>query len=477
MLMRTEDSIRRFGDPFCTTDPDSYFNWLNSGASFGSDPSRRITRLWSEVYRLRPDVQRVFPDLDGAHRDSFLQWARQGGKYEHGIADALIVQRGEGMAPMHPSARASGKNATERPFGVNVSGHANSEKGVGEVARSIVRALATTGIPYVVNDYRDPGSVNLDATLTDFAHENPYAANIIAMNADQLSYFAVQQGRQYFEDHYNIGHWAWELSAFPSEWFPSFEYLDEVWVASSFINDALKRVSPLPVVTVPYAITGEYPQPITHRLHFGLPQDTFVFLFIFDFASYIARKNPLGLIEAFKRAFRLKDNVLLLIKCSHSEYVPDDLRAIQQAAKGINVRITDSVLSREQVRTLIHLADCYISLHRAEGFGLTIAEAMSLEKPVIATGYSGNMDYMTEANSFPCEYRTVPIDRGHGPYAPGFVWAEPDLDHAAALMRHVYEHFGEAKGIGARARRDILNHCHPQVVGKGIRERLLQAVQ
>ena len=113
------------------------------------------------------------------------------------------------------------------------------------------------------------------------------------------------------------------------------------------------------------------------------------------------------------------------------------MEALQEAAAGANVRILDQVLSRADIDALLELSDCYVSLHRSEGFGLTIAEAMSLAKPVIATAYSGNMDFMTLSNSFPVNYRLTAIERDYGPYRQGWPWADPDLEHAAALMRHV----------------------------------------
>jgi glycosyltransferase involved in cell wall biosynthesis len=361
-----------------------------------------------------------------------------------------------------------------RRLGVNVAGHLSSEKGVGEAVRSTIRILEAAQIPYILNNFHDPGAVNNDNTFTNFSEQNPYRVNLIVLGTDALPHFVREKGRQYFANHWNIGHWAWELADFPREWFRHFQLFDEVWVASSFVQEALARLAPIPVSTVPYTLTGEMPPHLLHRFHFGLPKDTFVFLFIFDFHSYVERKNPLGLIEAFKRAFSPKEDVLLILKCSHADWAPSALKSVQEASRGANIRITDCILSREQIRTLIYLSDCYISLHRAEGFGLTMAEAMSMERPVIATGYSGNTHFMTANNSFLVDYKLIPIEQDHGPYKRGFVWADPDLDRAAELIRFVYENREVARETGRRARQDVLATLRPEVVGAEVRKKLLK---
>ena len=359
-----------------------------------------------------------------------------------------------------------------KPFGVNVAGHLKSEKGVGEAVRSAIRILEAAHIPLALNDFRDPAALNSDATYTDFCEKNPYAVNLIVLGSDMMSDFIKEKGERYLADRYNIAHWAWELQDFPQEFLANLKYLDELWVASSFIQSALSRLAHGPVVTVPYTLSGEMPDETRHHLTFGLPQESFIFLFIFDFQSVTERKNPIGVVRAFKQAFSRQDKALLILKCSRSDSNPGDLRAMQAEARDANIRITDCVLSRKQVRGLMVACDCYISLHRAEGFGLTMAEAMAMEKPVIATGYSGNMDFMTAENSFLVNHKLVPIAKDHGPYKRGFIWAEPDLEHAAELMRHVYEHREPARKVGMLARRDILATLTPEVVAGRLKAQL-----
>src|SRR5262249_23746268 len=126
-----------------------------------------------------------------------------------------------------------------------------------------------------------------------------------------------------------------------------------------------------------------------------------------------------------------------------------------EAATREEVILVDRVLSRAETLMLMNSADCYVSLHRSEGVGLTLAEAMLLGKPVIATAYSGNLDFMNRGNSLLVDYRRTRLEEDAWPYPKGSVWAEPSIEHAAELMRWVIEHPAEANALGEQARRDL----------------------
>lgn len=388
--------------------------------------------------------------------------------------NGLAVSRRWGYGHARPVPVPSPAAPPAEPIGVNLAGYIASEKGVGEAVRSSIRSVQAAGIPYVLNNFTDSGSANLETRFTAFSEENPLPVNLVHVNADQVPHFVAQKGEGYFRGRYNIGYWFWENSTFPEEWQPSFRCFQEIWVGSRFIQDAVSRVAPIPVVHVPLSVQEDLPRLDGGRSRFGLPPlPRFVFLFVFDFHSFLERKNPIGLIRAFRRAFRKDAAATLVLKCSHGESSPAGLAALRQAAGDADVRILDGVLSREEVNTLLSLSDCYVSLHRSEGFGLPLAEAMSLEKPVIATGYSGNMDFMTPLNSFPVDHRLIEIDEDHGPYKKGCVWADPDEDHAASLMRLVFEDRARAQEVGRRARQDVRRNLAPRVIGERIRERLM----
>ena len=372
-----------------------------------------------------------------------------------------------------------GEAADNLPFGVNVAGYVTSEKGVGESIRSNLRILQAAGIRCIANNFVDPDSRNLERPPKNLSSSNPYRINLINVNADQTPFFA-RSNKNYLRGRHNIGYWAWELSEFPEQWHASFEYLDEVWVPSTFVHDCLSAVAPVPVLCVHHSIDPDLQFSTSWadagRARLRLRSDQFIFLFLFDFQSYMERKNPLGLIRAFKQAFGDRKDVALVIKsargaCDMQSYETLQ-RTVEAEGRTANIRLLDEVLPREMIRSLMWTADCYVSLHRSEGFGLTLAEAMQQGKPVIATGYSGNMDFMTEENSFLVRYRLKEIEQTYGPYRAGWVWADPDLEHAAELMRHVFENRETAARVGERARHDVMHTLHPEVLGRVVKARL-----
>ncbi len=441
---------------------------------------RRLARLPRRLakalfYLLKPTLKPVLKKTIGRNDQAWHKLQRISSRFMTGAPppagiEAPFTKRLSGLLGTS-NGRSQHENGSARPFGVNVAGYLTSEKGTGEAARSAIGILQAADVPVVLNNIIDSGSENVEIAYLDFADENPYAFNLIYVNADQAANFAWHKGEEYYKGRYTIGVWNWELTDFPEEWLPRFQYYDEIWVATNFVLEALSPISPVPVVRIPYALQ---PDPVRdsqlQRSRFGVSDDQFMFLFMFDFHSVLERKNPLGLIEAFKRAFSKDDLVSLVIKSSHAD--EQTIRALREAAQGHSINVLDTVLTREEVNALYNICDCYVSLHRSEGFGLTLAEAMLAGKPTIGTAYSGNMDFMTGDNSYLVKHGMTTIEKDHPPYQKGWRWADPDLDHAAQLMRYVYEHPHEARAVGETARRDILRLLHPQAVSDQMRQRL-----
>jgi len=297
--------------------------------------------------------------------------------------------------------------------------------------------------------------------------------NLIAIYGDMFAQEWNYFGEDKFKNHYNVACWAWELSRLPPEWIPLLGRVNEVWAASNFAASAIREANKsIPITVVPHAIelrTHPYP-----RSHFKLPENRFIFLSMFDFYSIFERKNPLAVIRAFKKAFREDEPVELVIKCSNSKIDPGNFHLLQKEAEGHNVRIMNTYLERDEVNSLLNLCDCCVSLHHSEGFGLMLAEAMALRKPVIATNYSGNTDFMTEENSFPVNYKLVKLEKDYGPYKKDNVWAEPDERHAAKQMRLVYEIPEVAARKAMFAQRDIITRFSPLAIADIILQRLYE---
>lgn len=341
-----------------------------------------------------------------------------------------------------------------RPPGVNVIGYLQAELGLGEAARKLVAAVERAGLPTATVTYTRVAHRQEHGFDERGAGKAPYDTNLICINADQLPLLHRDLGPEVLAGRYSIGVWFWEVAHFPANLHPSFDLVDEVWVASEFVRDAVSAETDKPVRIVPMPLE---PPAIERRdrADLGLP-DGFLFLFVFDYYSVNARKNPIGLVDAFKRAFPADGETALVVKSINGGERRDALARLREAAAGrSDIQLRDGFVSPQEKDALVAACDCYVSLHRSEGLGLTMAEAMSLAKPVIATGYSGNLTFMNEHNSYLVRYTPTTIPAGCDPYPPGVEWAEPDLEHAAELMRRVYESPEEARAVGERARRDL----------------------
>jgi glycosyltransferase involved in cell wall biosynthesis/SAM-dependent methyltransferase len=439
------------------------------GGEFG------INRYLATLHDMRGDLQAAFPDLHNpADGRGFVRWAHTIGRHEVPIPEALLPPNGSGPAAPEPARApaAPGEAAPAPELGVNVVGYLNSELGVGEVARQVIDALDAVSVPALPIGLIAQRNRQGHAFAHLGASSDDYPVNLLCVNADMLPELAAQVGPRFFEDRHTIGIWWWEASVFPDRWRGSFDHVDELWAGSRFVAETLSAASPVPVLHMPMPVTLP-PVVRPDRAALGLP-DGFVFLLVYDFNSVAARKNPFGLLEAFLRAFPdPSEGAQLVLKSINAEQHPDEHDRLRLAAQGHpHVHLLDFYVSVEDKNGMIAAADCYASLHRSEGFGITMAEAMLLGKPVVATAYSGNLDFMRPENAYLVDHELTAIGPGHDPYPPEAHWAEPDLDHAARLLREVFEDREEAARRGATAREDILRDHSARASGDAMAQRL-----
>jgi glycosyltransferase involved in cell wall biosynthesis len=355
------------------------------------------------------------------------------------------------------------------PFGVNLFGYLDTESGVGEIARSMALALRKGGVPHALINVNQKWLRRNDRRFTEFSTSNPYSINLVMVNADQVPAVVREFGETTFAGRINVGYWFWELSQFPSAYLQSFRPFDEIWVASKFCLDAMSAVSPIRVVRVSPGFEFQSPGK-RDRASFGIDSDEFIFLYVFDSASSLQRKNPAGTIRAFRDAFPNGGRERLILKTTNA--TPRQARALQRLAGGSRVTLLTEYLDRDELLDLIASSNAYVSLHRSEGFGLTLLESMAFGKPVIATDYSGSHDFLNSANGFPVGYRLVPLRRTIGPYEKGSVWADPDLKEAARCMRRVREEPSEGKRVGEAARADARKSWSIEASSRLVCERL-----
>jgi glycosyltransferase involved in cell wall biosynthesis len=331
--------------------------------------------------------------------------------------------------------------------GVIVAGDVGGANGLAESARLIhdsaarhgfSRGLVPLGLPSVVPP-------------PDAAALAPDAALIAVVNAPILPVGLLRFPKNFLAGRRVIGVWAWELPVLPGHWKHGATFAHEVWAPSKFTAAAIEtlapgrvRVVPYPLAAAPLAVTGG-------RATLGLPADKMIVLTVFNLASSMARKNPLGAIAAFRAAFGDSDEHLFVLKLSGIDDFPDDVARLRAAiGPATNIRLMTETLSEPDLRGLIAASDIVLSLHRSEGFGLIPAAAMLLGRPVVATNWSGNVDFMTAETSALISYRLIPVIDPRGNYQlPGAVWAEPDIEDAAAWLRRLAGDAGLRAAMGA----------------------------
>lgn len=278
---------------------------------------------------------------------------------------------------------------------------------------------------------------------------------IVHVNPPELPIALMAIGRKAVRRRHIVGYWAWELPDIPKSWLPGLRLVDEIWVPSCFVADALNRWTTLPIRVVPHLVSSPTPASCG-RVDFGIPEHSFVVLCAFDMRSGYVRKNPLAAIRAFLQAFGDRSDAALVLKISEPELARNAFQDIHRAIEGLpNVYVISTKLSANDMAALIACSDVVISLHRSEGFGLVLAEAMLLGKPVVATRWSGNMDFMSDDNSALIDFELVSVVDDQGIYTmKGQQWAEPDVAQAANWLRKLKEDTVIRQSIGMASARD-----------------------
>lgn len=338
-------------------------------------------------------------------------------------------------------AKAAHRAAESRPWGVNLYGALTGASGLAEAARSTRRGLEQVGIPVCAKDVLTQSGQELLA---------PYAVNLIHTNPDHLLGLLSGIPKEQWRARWNIGFWLWEQEQLPEEWLKFLPLFDEVWTSSEFCASAIRASCNLPVTVIPHIVEPVYDESCD-RAALGLPEDIFLFLAMFDRHSVMERKNPWGVIRAFRQAFEGKnERVGLVIKARNLD--DRTRKELQEQLKGCPyVWLLEGDYSKKTVNSLIRMVDVYVSLHRAEGFGLVPAEAMYLGTPVIATNWSANTEFMDKDTACLVDAELVRLEKDILPYRKGSRWAQPDLEQAAGYMRRLYEDEEYRTGLAQRA--------------------------
>ena len=460
-----------------------FLSWLREPAFAGAPPE--FNRYMLQIYKERGDLQRGIPPSDPDFAARIVEWVRVSGPREeripdpvrpHPIEEASTDGAGDAPSPRArrraiPAVSLAGPSDT---WGVNVVGFMRSDFGLAQAGRLAIDALDMARVPLV--PIHDLSLARFKTEGSGFATLGTGAAgfpvSLLAMNGDLLNRFRREVPPSFFEERYTIAMWFWETGRIPPDWESSLEVLDEIWAASDFVGQAASRSTPLPVTKVGLPVSVPTVAP-ADRAELGVGEDDFLFLYMFDFGSGAARKNPLGVVEAFKRAFQPGAGAKLLLKSSYSIYAEHDIVELRLAAAAHpDILIDDGRVATERKNAILAACDCYVSLHRSEGFGLSQAEAMYLGKPLICTGYGGVLEFASDENSYLVDYELTEIGESQGPYRASDHWADPDLDHAAELMRRTFSERDEARERGARGAAEVRSAHSAEAVGKRMDERL-----
>lgn len=386
-------------------------------------------------------------------------------------APELVLRNNEKLAGI-PLAHIASTESANKP-GVNLIGYIRAEMGLGEGARSDARALHEAGIDFGIINYELGNSARMgEVSWQQKEREDaPFDISLWHINADHLAAAQHAIPRYLLGDSYQIAFWAWELEVMPTSWRPALALVDEIWVPSEFVRETIAQETDKPVVCLPHCVAPK-PDSTLGRDYFALPEASTLFLAMYDTHSVAERKNPNAALNAYLQAFPQADGAAgLVLKVNNA-----DVESLQALSVRLGDR-DDIILltadhSKREIDSLIAACDCFVSLHRSEGFGLAPAESMALGKAVILSDWSGSQEYTRAEHCFPIACELIELERDYGPYKRGQRWADPDIAQAAEAMRQLVAQPELGPEMGDRARRFIEDNFSPKAIGERMRARL-----
>ena len=417
----------------------AFTRWLDERPDGGA----HIGRYWAALHDARPDLAAAFVDVHGADGARYRAWTRDSWRLEQ--RSVLIDAPTESI----PSTGIDGRD----PSGINVLGYHGFDQSLGHIARQIVTALEAADVGVAQIDHLRAMNSALSVERVDGSpNQTTYATNLCVVAPDQFE-FVIADHPGLLDRRHTIGYWFWELEFVPKRLVEAIDHVDEIWTGSQFVANAFAAVTDKAVTCVPLPVAEPKSSGRT-RAAMGIPDDRYVFLTTFDQFSVPERKNPFGTIEAFTGAFADGEGPLLLIKTMNGDRGWKNHERLLLAAAGrSDIVIWDEHLTRADQMAVLANVDCLVSLHRSEGLGLHCAEAMWLSKPVIATRYSGSLDFMDDTVAAMIDFTYVNVRHGEGIYPETALWADPDLDQATGWMRRLVDDPAVGEQLGLRARR------------------------
>ncbi|MCW2692954.1 MAG: hypothetical protein JWM67_1558 [Mycobacterium sp.] len=443
-------------------DPVGFVAWL--GEPVRGTLAFPLSRLETSLWEMRSDLRDAFPDIDGRDAAGFRDWLDN---------DAWALAEGAVVPTVRPVGQPLARG--DAPAGWSLIAYADAELGVGEAGRRLALAAGHIGLPTEV--------VGVGGHLSRRQHQHGldvqvtprYANSVSCVNADQLPRVWAQLGLDGPRHGSRVALCFWEVDRVPEPWRPALGMLDQLWVASEYTRDVFDRLGLCRVELITLPVPPPAGRTPHTRRSLGLPEDKFVFTCSYDFLSVLRRKNPLDVIAAYTAAFGPDDGAALVLKSINGHHRPEDLARVRRAAgRRADIHVLDGYRTGGQMRGMLELSDCVVSLHRSEGYGLNLADAMARGTPVLATGFSGNMTFMGPDTAFLVPYGLVPVGPDAAPYPADALWAQPDLTAAAGLMRTIFDDPEAARARGRAGQEDILKENGVVAAGARVRELALE---
>ncbi len=446
--------------PFDDDGGVAFAEWLTRPVRSGG-----ISALTMGRWEVEPGLQALFPDPKGTMAfalDKFVQ-----ANPAPGIATDDVLTLSAKRSPVSAPPPLVREISDDPVDGINLFGYFDAELSVGGVARGLAQALAAVGAAHGCIQVPVGHGATTKSRLPTFTQSLDYDVNLLVINADRIREVFDRLGPAVFSGRHTISQWAWETSQLPESAVAALDLVDEVWVLSNYVADAVRtaggraQVITLPV-TVPTWTT------VRTRADLNLPEG-FLVLNVFDWASVAARKNPLGALAAYSRAFAPDSGAHLVIKTQNAQLAPHDVDELRIAcSKRPDVHLIDAAIHSVDMTAFLQHADCVLSLHRSEGFGMVLAEAMACGTPCVATAYSGNLDFMDDSVAALVPATLIEVPKSVPIYGGLGEWADPDIDAAAAALQHLRDCPDERVALGKRARARIIERHNTEIAGRSV---------
>lgn len=353
---------------------------------------------------------------------------------------------------------------------VNYHSTFSKTSGISEAARGNFAALKDSSFTINQVNYTESEKllIRQDEYLVNEISGN--VINIYHININDIPRFLLNNSIPAASHIYNIAYWAWEFNKLSEEFIDLLSLFDEIWVPSSFCQNIFSSYSFKPVIKIPHLIEAIETDESVSRVEL---QNKFVFLSIFDSLSTPERKNTNGLIECFLETFNNNPDVVLVLKTVNLEINKRLHKELTEKIKNhSSIILINENYTKKELMQLIDSCHCYVSLHRAEGFGLTLAEAMLRKKIVIGTGYSGNLEFMNNRNSFLINYELMTKDKDSGFIKKGYQYAEPDIEDSKKILKYVHNNYNNIQEIQKNAKQTIETYFSKEKIGELMYSRL-----